>query len=163
LNDTYSGTVIQSKHEVRLIVKTPNCITDPTIIVPIRVGNKAGQGFSGSPVYGAVAESAIPFAMPVPMGDSKQDSDIVVPSTPPPGWSNPTVYASVAVADPDIVVGGYVSTSTVSFDSLLDGMEKSLSDLEIVMKRTNQSEWDTVLHNLTPMQFGQLISKVRLV
>jgi hypothetical protein len=67
------------------------------------------------------------------------------------------------VADPDIVVGGYVSTSTVSFDSLLDEMEKSLSDLEIVMKRTNQTEWDHVLHNLTPMQFGQLISKVRLI
>ena len=172
MNDTYAGGVIQTKHELRLIVKTPNCVTDPTIIVPLRIGNKPPTKtgiISNTPIYGSPAQTQTLPQMPIIMG-SNQDGDItVLPSVPPAGWSNPIVSSSLAVADTDIRVGGFESslnqtyTSSISFDGLLAEMDRSLSDLDIVTNHSNDPDWDPLLRSLTPLQLGQLISKVSMM
>ena len=181
MNDTYSGGVIHSRHDLRLVVKTPNCITDPTIIVPLRIGNKpiikTGIGnVSGAIVYGTLNAGAVSASqhaamppIPMNMGGSTTDGEVVVvSSTPPVGWSNPVVYSSVATADSNVLVGGYVNSDTspysmteaVSYNGLLAEMERSLNDLDIVTSHSNDPDWDHLLHSLTPLQFGELISKV---
>jgi len=178
MNDTYNGGVIHVTHELKLIVKTPNCVTDPTIIVPLRIGNKplTKTGFvSSGPVYGAanIGSPAVPPALsPFPMNAASSDQDgeiVVLSSAPPAGWSNAVVSSSVAVPDPEISVGGYESgstqtyTSAISFDSLLGKMERSLNDLDIVTTHSNDPDWDHILRSLTPIQFGELIRKVRMI
>jgi len=180
MNDTYSGGVIHTTHEMKLTVKTPSCITDPTITIPLRIGNKpltkTGIGnVSGAFVYGTPHTGAVPAALPpfpMNMGGPNQDGEtVVVSSAPPAGYSNPVVYSSVATPDPVITVGGYVNNETnpystisaVSFDSLLAEMSKSLNDLEVVTTRCNDSDWDHVFHSLTPLQYGQLIGKVWII
>jgi len=169
MNDTYAGSVIRTTHELRLIVKTPNCITDPTIIVPLRIGNKppTKTGFvSNAPIYG---QSMVGTPMILPAHPpSDQDGDFVVlPSAPPAGWSHPVVSTHVAVPDSEIRIGGYENSlnqsyvTSVSFDSLLAEMDRSLNDLDVVTTHANDSDWDNVLRSMTPMQLGQLISKVR--
>lgn len=167
MNDTYSGGVIHINHGLTLMVKTPNCITDPSIIVPLRIGNKSltnvGIGsVSNAHVYGAFNPSVVntPSAItpnPVNIGFTNQDSEsVLVPSAPPSGWSNPVVYSSVSIAAAD----SFTTMAAVSFDSLLAEMEKSLNDLDIVTTRCNDPDWDIVLSRLTPLQYGQCVSKV---
>jgi hypothetical protein len=164
MNDTYSsGGVIHSNHELKLVVKTPNCITDPTIIVPLRIGNKAPTkigSINTGQIYGALNTNVMPVS-PSAMGGSNQDGEsVIVPSAPPTGYSNPVVYSS---AVPSLNIGGdpfSSPTAAVSFDSLLAEMDKSLNDLDIVTTCCNDPDWDTVLSTLTPIQFGQCISKV---
>lgn len=176
MNDTYSGGVIHTTHDLKLIVKTPNCITDPTIIVPLRIGmkplSKIGS-VSNAPIFGATGASSAPPALPsfpLNMGTTNEEGEIiVVQSNPPAGWSNPVVSSSVAVPDQDIKVGGYeynsnqTYTSAVTFDSLLAEMDRSLNDLDIVTTHSNDPNWDHLFRSLTPLQFGELISKVWII
>jgi hypothetical protein len=172
MNDTYAGGVIQTKHEMRLIVKTPNCVTDPTIIVPLRIGNKPPTKtgvVSNTQIYGSPAQPPSLPQLPMIMG-ANQDGDVtVLPSAPPAGWSNPIISSSLAVPDSDIRVGGFESglnqtfTSSISFDGLLAEMDRSLSDLDIVTNHSNDPDWDPLLRTLTPLQLGQLISKVSII
>lgn len=109
--DTYSGNVLHSHHICYVTSKTPCCVTDPTLEIPVRIGTLPlpQPVVVAQPI--AVAQP-IPVTLPVPpplvmaeaipIGKDERGALTSLPAD----WSNVVVAEAIALPMGGAVIGG---------------------------------------------------------
>ncbi|KAL7576112.1 hypothetical protein ACA910_000889 [Epithemia clementina (nom. ined.)] len=156
--DTYSGHLIMVSHRIELEVKTGCCISDPSIYIPIWIGQPSSET---SEVYALPPSTLLPGFVQAPaivVPDSDIYPVIHIPSSSVfPVASAPTEYV---VVEPDIGIGP--SPEVPSFDLLMREMKGTVSHLDLIERKIRDPDWAPIWQRMTPAEFGKFVGRVEL-
>ena len=142
--NTYKGSLIQISHILIITVETRCCITNPTIRIPLQVGEPQRTSSSNQPPL-LTASAVIPDSF---SDQSSVASTVYVPST------AATVGGVPTDEDPDNVVSPSLAT-------LLKEMEATVADLDLIQaKAHDSSSWKSVWQGLSPADYGAILVQV---
>ena len=160
--DTYSGHLITVKHRLELEVKTGCCISDPSIYIPIWIGQAAPSTTSNHQTTNVNTEVNHP-----PMADGiiqapaviVSGEDIILPVIHVPSSSvypipSAPMEAEVSIPQPD--------TSAPSFDLLIREMKGTVSHLDLIERKIKDPNWNGIWQQMTSMQFGRIVGCVQM-
>ena len=186
--DTYAGGVLSVRHYVAVRLKTPSCITDPDLELPVRVGTRIPHEHIGTGLV-AVPVIAMPVAMPL---DSEEKASI---TTKPSDWQGAIVAEPSVVAMGEAMVGGVLrengeteQAEETPYDSnygwetaasharvgtqeaLMERMDRTTHALSLIKGLLERDDshcdeaeaWRSLFGALGPMEFGQITEKVQL-
>mmetsp|Transcript_17036 Transcript_17036/g.35220 ORF Transcript_17036/g.35220 Transcript_17036/m.35220 type:complete len:546 (+) Transcript_17036:42-1679(+) len=162
--NSYSGHLITVKHRLELEVQTGCCLTDPSIYVPLFIGQMPlsnGSDFASqvsSPQYSPPMASSGVVQAPVVVVDGEDVLPVIhVPSS--------NVFPSgVAQGSAPYEDDVYVSplAEVPSFSMLIREMKGTASHLDLIERRMKNPEWTPVWQQMTVFEFGKVVSAVSM-
>jgi hypothetical protein len=157
--NSFQGSLIKIKHTLEIIVQTKCCITNPTISIPVQIGEKGDYSTSAP----ALAASSLPGDAVIPSHFS-EDSTIVASTIVVPG-TNITVGgpAMEHETEEDVVFAPLdVGTAklTPSLESLLRAMKESVADYDLIGSKGRDPEWRSVFESLSTSDYEKILKQV---
>ena len=153
--DTYTGHLITVSHRIEVEVKTGCCISNPSLYIPIWIGQPSSQGhevYTPPPPCAPGIVQAPAIVVP--------DSDIYPVIQIPSSSVLPVASAPVEEIESDVNVPP--SAEVPTFDVLLREMKGTVSHLDMIERKIRDSDWSQVWQQMTPSQFGKVVSRVQL-
>jgi hypothetical protein len=146
------GSLMSCEHFIIVQVNTGACVDNPSIRIPIQCGEPP----DGPPLQ-KTPSAAIPsdFEGATVLGSVHGNTSMAVMGGKP---------VSGADEEPDLVIEPLVSSDPdakeVSLKRLIQEMEDSIQDLNIVQCFLRDPAWDSIFETLTPTNYGNMISHV---
>merc|ERR1712238_103235 len=136
--NTYSGNLIQVSHCLVVVARTNGLMlmTDPSLNIPLRLCDERKN---------ATPEQAPQVEEPL--------FDVSTANTAP--------LVFVPSAD-DVFVPLTNIVHEPTFQNLLEEMGHSVDDLNIIKNKTQDSNWDKIFNDITPLQLGQILKEVHM-
>ena len=161
--DTYSGHLFTVQHRLEIEVKTACCITDPSVVIPVRIGRPP---LNSSTDYGASATS--PEYQPPITADAVlaplvvvDGEDVSLPVIEVPSSDVFPVSNTSAPYEDEIKVSPIApAVEQPTFPQFMREMKGTASHLELVERRIRDSSWSFVWRNMTPDEFRRLLASV---
>ena len=162
---TYSSGLITISHRLELEVLTSGCcVTNPSLLIPMLVEEEpANTDAAHVEAEVEVAPSGQASYVPPQYEDAIQAPVIYVPS------SHVTMGGTKvdgAAEDPDIEVDVQVPSDfeaqPPSLNILLKEMSESVADWDIIQRKLQDPDWDTIFATLTPNHYALILQQVAL-
>lgn len=176
IRDSYQGHLVRISHYLKIKIRTKMSVTNPTISIPLRIGNapsRTRESLSGpSPV------NVQPTYEPEIAVYPQQENVPLVSAVPIPSGA---MHASMTTASESVIIlGGEAvqveddqrladlipvpppTQNEVSLESLVREMASSVNDYDIIARHLREPSWKQFLQNLSPDDFGTIISYVNV-
>lgn len=151
-NDTFVGKLISCRHILRIVIKTPWCIDNPTVEIPIQAGP--------APLEGRPASTS--SSPTIPEGYTNVSETVHV-SSDTAMLGGAAVTGAPQGDDVDVWIPPAAEASKVpSIERLLKELDNSVVDFDLVRQRTTDSEWKSVFEGMTPAHYGKIVKQVDL-
>jgi len=162
--NTYSGNLIQVSHSLVVVAQTNGCMTDPSLNIPLRLCDERKNATPEQapqveePPFDVSTANTAPLVF-VPSADAVIGTGggpaVFVPSSSmlSDGGKAPDEENDVFVPLTNIV-------HEPTFQNLLKEMGHSVDDLNIIKNKTQDSNWDKIFNDITPLQLGQILKEV---
>ena len=139
--NSYAGSLMTVQHHILVQVHTGCCVDSPTIRIPVQSGEARTSAAPLPPAQ--VVPTTITIAMP---------SSVGVLGGKPTSWEGDE--------EPEVVFAPTPSQQSPSLALLLEQMEESVMDMDIIQSKINDQTWNLVFEVLAPADFGAIIQKV---
>jgi hypothetical protein len=155
-NLSMKGSLMSCVHYIIVQVNTGTCVDNPSIRIPIQCGEPARDGPPLQKAPTADVPSDFHQEGATVLGSVHANTSMAVMGGKP---------VSGADEEPDLVIEPFSSDpdttkKEVSLKRLIQEMEDSIQDLNIVQCFLRDPAWDSIFETLTPTNYGNMISHV---
>jgi hypothetical protein len=158
---SYQGGVMSIEHKLKITMMTGACVTNPEIVIPVRVVETGTSGASNSSAPPAPPPTESAFVPSYFAGDDVISAETIKVHSNPYSTGGTVVEGGT---DEEIAVWPFSTTSSeaqpASMDKLLTEMKYSVGDLEIVKRYIDDPDWKYLFKSITPSQYAEILKKV---